>query len=82
MLIVERDRETAQAVDADAAFFANLENQVTTALLDFDFFILTAPASLSVPRSLVLPCFLRLQKKLRAGHPPIWANVPAGGPSL
>src|ERR1700722_8260933 len=37
LLVVERDRETAQAVDADAALFADFKNQVSAAFLDFAF---------------------------------------------
>src|SRR5579863_6658274 len=38
LLVVERDRKAAQAVHAHAAFFADLENQVAAAFLDFYFF--------------------------------------------
>lgn len=38
LLVVESDGEPAQAVDADAAFFSDFEDEVSAALFGFDFF--------------------------------------------
>ena len=38
LLVVQRHRKTAQAVDADATLLSDFENQVTAALLGFDLF--------------------------------------------
>jgi len=41
LLVVKRDREAAESVDTDAAFFADLEDQVAAPLLGLDFFFPT-----------------------------------------
>ena len=38
MLVIKSDRETAQAIDADAALLPDLEDEVAAAFFGFDFF--------------------------------------------
>src|SRR6266404_4950504 len=35
LLVIQRNRETAKSVNTDTAFFADLEDQIAAALLDF-----------------------------------------------